>query len=659
MQIDNVWTRCGIMLLTFSCFSCNPANTKPENTEITQGAAGTLPTVNLWRYGTGFALGSPCGATPDISFPNGALVYEDLLSVPLGSPSLCAIRWESPTNDQPPTIDAIFSHPTASLIDFEPMPLDMLAAGTAAIIDSPHGHALAETFRARAGDEAGWYATTSPLKPPPMPPPQIGTHPVTVLVVDDLVQPVGAAGRSWTQTLRMGNWAVGWHGGAIARMIEEFACPWGGADPASCPIKVKALSAFTSQVAPGGGVLNAAPEKGSHGDMLSLSRALVNGVVEFNLATQGSNQQHSLVINLSLGMIQQAFDAHDRQGEVLQDALQFAACNGAFIIAAAGNDQSHRTSYMFTAPADGIPTVKCDTQPYTVEPILAAVVGLKTNGIPLSINRPFDRSAFTVAATGQRITPDFSGPNEAPLYKAQVTGTSGATAVVSAAVAAALSISPNFDRSDMRLMFQAMSDRAPLLWIGGDSALNVPVVRVLEAVQWACSQVGCAETPVPFAHGLQEIDTVQAFYDHNSTINAWTLPPQPSAVPSEHNAQVSCLGACRPLPTPWDEITELVTMPPTKPVCNRNCEFPRGPVPVIMLTQNPPREFIGGARTLELSNGTTGVLVPLTATSSGAETINIQSALSASGMTQGSIIQARIIYEDDQGVSRAEEIGRN
>ncbi len=595
----------------------------------------------LWRFGTGYLRGSDCANEPAVTFATGTLVAEDLFAPTVGVTGLCRYGWHSPIGVLPPDQSDLAAHPDIVAIDFEPTPLDLHATGNVAVVSSSISIDVYSTYRARFLDRAGAWEASG----------QLGTSSVTVVVIDNIVPSTPRPGESWTQSTLPGANGVGRHGLGVARIIEELACPKAGVSPTTCPVKVEAVSAFDSTVYSDG-----VHEGDSHGDAVSLARAVIRAIDDFG------PRPGRLVINLSLGITRDQLLRFPRQAEELRNALAYAVCNGALIIAAGGNDHGFRTSKDFTFPGADVMPVRCGLPAHdsAVAPILAAVAGVKSTNHPLAMNRPIDVGVVHVAAASERAVPDFgSARAPGPLYLVQLTGTSVGAAVVSAAVAATLSVEGGLSRTELQQMFSESGLPIPKLWVGGASSGTMPLIRVLDALEWVCDRYHCSSLPRPYSHSLPTVDPIAEFNVSHPEAQSWSLPPMPGLWPSGILPQIRCVGGpCPPTPIPMDERMGLVSQPPTQPICPDHCDLNiNGPVPLVQVNQAPPREFLGGRRTLELSDGLSAYLVPLTVTSSGAEVIDVQNALAATGLQSQDVLQARIIYESALGVSRAEELG--
>ena len=188
-----------------------------------------------WRFGTGESQTGECSFEPPITFNDGSLVASSLFQ---DESSVCRYEWQSPHGAPPPTLDELAQNDEVASVGFEPASLSLHAMGNVAPLDDEISRSLARLHRYQFLAKAGaWTA-----------PGNVGRNAVTVAVIDDAAPPPRTHSDSWTQVYRPAPNGPGWHGLAVARIIEELACPDAGKDPNRCLVTVEALRVFDSTV---------------------------------------------------------------------------------------------------------------------------------------------------------------------------------------------------------------------------------------------------------------------------------------------------------------------------------------------------------------------------------------------------------------------------
>lgn len=206
----------------------------------------------------------------------------------------------------------------------------------------------------------------------------LGTAPVTVAVIDSLPE-ADVDGRSD-------------HGETIGALISGVQCPTG----APCTPTVDYRLALPRFGLHGEDWDNG----GYYGSQGELAKAIYGAVRTWKDSTTGGH----LVLNLSVGWEPRMFDATTPRADLdapvraVHDALQYASCQGALVIAAAGNATGDACQSGALAPAlwEGVlapdPTVCSNAFQVVSDPTTArliyAVGGLRHDGQPLASTRP-------------------------------------------------------------------------------------------------------------------------------------------------------------------------------------------------------------------------------------------------------------------------------
>lgn len=305
-----------------------------------------------------------------------------------------------------------------------------------------------------------------------------GTHPVQVAVVDTDPPQVNA-GLGWN--VNFNQLGLSPHGSAVANIVEDLACPGGGV----CPVQTSHFMAL-----PMDGDGEQAPDGGFYGTRIQVALALMEAVdawqseIEANPAAPAPR----LVINLSVGWVTTlglpggpdeaepwatasshvaefvefvqsppaVLDYPTQMAvEAVHGALLYAACQGAVIVAAAGNAKNGSCNENPVAPATwaryATPTAKqCEDLgfrpqtdlaaawwPSEGSPLLIPVAAVDHKDEPIAVTRP--DSLTRLVAPGAHATV----PRQVGLPLEPMTGTSAAAAVTSAAAALLWSHDPN------------------------------------------------------------------------------------------------------------------------------------------------------------------------------------------------------------------------
>lgn len=304
------------------------------------------------------------------------------------------------------------------------------------------------------------------------------------------------------------------HGVILSETIRTLLCP-----EADCPVKVGAELALDLRIEDGALVRD--PEGGDLGSILGLAASVVDAVERFE---EQSAAKH-LVLNLSVAWLDDAHtptEVGERGPEVrrfMVDVLDWAACRGVLVFAAAGNNTGGQLFQQGTmSPAEFFHRempMDCDVR-VRVQSV-GAVVADGSRLLPTS--RPL--STPNLVAHGQAAKVDGYPP---------LSGTSVSTAVVSAAAAAIWSTDAHLGRVDVhrRLWsqpadgpFQRQPDRS-----GALDRTHASVVRVCEAIG------ACGDPPV-----VEPVDW--SAFDKT----AYTMAPLAAAMPGDDRCSLALVWA--------------------------------------------------------------------------------------------------------------------
>ncbi len=276
------------------------------------------------------------------------------------------------------------------------------------------------------------------------------------------------------------------HGYNVAWAAKFLSCTDENATQCLSAVRTELALAYTSP--PDGVMTQPDPKGGTYGTRSALAaaiRALANRYVQEKNAGKVSN----LVINISVGWepLADCVPAKDVKGQKdtadgcpvgmtygfnpanksVLDALDYASCNGALIIAAAGNDPG--LSWTPTGPmlpaaweglaAPGSAYCACAFSPQggscegvdrasgSEAPLLHAVGGVTAADVPILVSRPNSTPRLVAPASLILGFPGREVVAADPHYA--LTGTSMAAAITSAAAASAWAQAPNLRAEDI------------------------------------------------------------------------------------------------------------------------------------------------------------------------------------------------------------------
>lgn len=344
-----------------------------------------------------------------------------------------------------------------------------------------------------------------------------GTNPVTVAVVDTDPTHV-ESGLGWN--VNFNPLGLSPHGSAVANVVEDLACPGGG----PCSVQTSHFMAL-----PLDGYGDQAPEGGYYGTRTQVALALMEAVDAWQSEIEANPADAPrLIINLSVGWVTTLGlpggpDEAEPWGtasshvaefiefvqsppavpdyptqvavEAVHGALLYAACQGAVIVAAAGNAKNGSCNENPVAPATwaryAAPTPKqCEQDlgfqpqaelpwswwPSEASPLLVPVAAVDHKDVPIEVTRP--GSLTRLVAPGAHATV----PSQAGLPLEPMTGTSAAAAVTSAAAAMLWSHDP---------------DLTPATLLGTLYAAGIPIGQTAELPEYSPSA-----SPAPPSHRL-------------------------------------------------------------------------------------------------------------------------------------------------------------
>lgn len=283
------------------------------------------------------------------------------------------------------------------------------------------------------------------------------------------------------------------HADSVTHVIDAIACP----DPAGCT--VERTHALALPLRADGSLAD--PEDGVYGTRAHLALGVMEAVTAWKQRAEESDLHSPLVLNLSLGWTAttgpycaQGEDAPWCENhvdelvqrldtppwspsiptlwavEALHAALVYASCNGALLVAAAGNARDDSCNAELVAPAVWgkyhAPTLEecmelgfeppepiAERLPSSLDeawPLVTAVAAVRPDDEPIAATRP--GSLTPLVAAGWHVTAD---PTQTPL-----TGTSMSAAVVSGIAALAWSQAPALRPSELLELMHASG--APL-----------------------------------------------------------------------------------------------------------------------------------------------------------------------------------------------------
>ncbi len=237
------------------------------------------------------------------------------------------------------------------------------------------------------------------------------------------------------------------HGDTLAHLIEDIVCRRGGAGGRICAAEVTTVLALPWIAR---GVLG--PSGGNIGSLADLARAIERAVATWQHDRQvaPSTTPERLILNLSLGwehtprIADCSTDDSENTGppaRAVRNILQYAAAQGALIIAAAGNDSggpTPRTGLVCPGRYQAVPQ-KADPS----QALLVAVSGVDYQDRPLETVRPLGITGIAGLGIGGIAW------NPADPIPPQLTGSSVSTAVASAVSALVWAQQPSWTASQV------------------------------------------------------------------------------------------------------------------------------------------------------------------------------------------------------------------
>ncbi len=308
--------------------------------------------------------------------------------------------------------------------------------------------------------------------------PSPSVAPVRLALIDSL----DASGAGWTYTsLSSDN-----HGAPLGRLIEELTCV-GGIGTKDCLVDLVAYDALHST----------SPSGQPAGALHDLADAIIAAVDDGDSTNK--------VLNISLGWIPlpslgNVDPSQPMLGptKAVYEALKYAACRNAVVFAAAGNylggpNGTFDTGLVYPAGWQGPVSLDC-TQYGGVGifkgSLVHAVGGLGASGEKMGLTRPGGfptLAAFGVDGVSVKVPQASSNLKEHTL---PMSGTSVATAVVSAAAAARWALESGLDNAAIAdALRQAPSSLQADIKYGGTYA--VKKIKVCEQAEAGCTSGSC------------------------------------------------------------------------------------------------------------------------------------------------------------------------
>jgi hypothetical protein len=294
------------------------------------------------------------------------------------------------------------------------------------------------------------------------------------------------------------------HGLVMGEIISEIACPEGDSNCASTIRHHMAMPRNATKPADWA-------RGGDFGTMGDLATAIVAAVGHWRMAQlDDASAPKRLVINASLGWVPDG-ESGTASERALEQALEFAACNGALVIAAAGNvedpacvaDDSGPLAparYQAVAAPDAAECARLGYAPLessalpvfgSARPLVYAAGGLDGRDRPIVNGRP--ESLPPLAAYADHVSVESLGGYTTPL-----TGTSVSAAVVSATASLLWSYAPELTAEQViGLIYDSGVDtglQADFGFLGAQSSVHR--VSVCAAMSQLCATQGAGACPV-------------------------------------------------------------------------------------------------------------------------------------------------------------------
>jgi hypothetical protein len=313
---------------------------------------------------------------------------------------------------------------------------------------------------------------------------------------------------------REGTKPVNEHGVVMGEIIAEIACPDGDSSCSNTIRHHQAMPRHANKSADWA-------RGGDFGTMGDLATAIVAAVGHWRMAQlDDRDAAKRLVINASLGWVPDASASTNAPERALERALEFAACNGALVIAAAGNipdpacaagdsgPLAPATYQLVEAPDAaecarlGYAAIEDSMLPVFGEsrPLVYAAGGLDGHDRPILNGRPEAMPPLAVYAAHASV--EAGGDYTTPL-----TGTSVSAAVVSATASLVWSYAPELTPNQvMQLIYDSGVDIGQQADFGfAGAAATVHRVSVCAAMSELCSgrnssvcpELDCLDSHVP------------------------------------------------------------------------------------------------------------------------------------------------------------------
>ncbi|HLT40073.1 MAG TPA: S8/S53 family peptidase [Enhygromyxa sp.] len=376
---------------------------------------------------------------------------------------------------------------------------------------------------------------------------------------------------------------VNQHGQFMGDIVNDIACA-GSTDPA-CEDAIRYHIAMPREAGEYANWVEGG-EFGTMGDLAMSVVAAVGHWRERRLAD--SDAPPRLIISASLGWVPEAPVTTDpNRGPVLalEEALYFAACNGAIVLAAAGNTTDAACGHLETdplAPASyelvPAPTeAEClqrgyepiDSGNYPVfadpRPLVYAIGGLDGRDRPIANARSEAMSGLAAYAANASV-------HTASGFTLPLTGTSVSTAVVAATASLVWSFAPELSPDQvMKVIFESGYETE--LVADFDFTQMSPKVRrvsVCAALQEVCAQLPAGHCPTPICDNPEPPGDghLGSFFDAVDIAVG-----DPNNVVDHDDAGPGQVPVCTP-PT-WDE---QIDPQPELPACP-TCKFDSPPPP--------------------------------------------------------------------------------
>ncbi len=333
--------------------------------------------------------------------------------------------------------------------------------------------------------ESAFYKATDRVVS--LPQPWFPIEPTPVSVVDSAVDtPPPRPGRA--------RWE---HGRAMGLIIHHLTCP----DPSQMCLGGVESTLATRFIMTDQGPIPDEVQGGRFGTLEDLATGIVNAVHKAQ-----SRGQRRIIINLSLGWEPHLGGYYTEQGwtalpapiQAVRRAIGYATCQGAVVIAAAGNRSDTTSGAIFPAAWEakplpdvaecqsyGLPTGPPPSQS-AYRPLVYAAAGLDRRDQTLANARLGGLPALMAPASHVMVTDNHS-------HTGVYTGSSVAAAVLSAAASLAWSYQPHLSGPDMmQLVYDASVDlgvRAELCFEGA-LCRHRRRVSLCSVVQAACARQG-------------------------------------------------------------------------------------------------------------------------------------------------------------------------